>query len=136
MIMIGMFVFFIGFNGVYGIDMQQIIQVYFVQINKIGGINGCKLDLVVFDDGYEMECMVVNIKMLFKEKNSFVLFVYYGFSFIIEVMNSIFGLVKVLLIGIIFGVNMLCELIVINLNLCYMFNVCVSYVDEIDVIVN
>jgi hypothetical protein len=52
-ITLGMSSPFSGPNSAYGLEMRQTIEAYFDQINKAGGINGRKLELVASDDGYE-----------------------------------------------------------------------------------
>ena len=133
---IGMSAPFSGPNGAYGIDMRQTIQAYFDQINKSGGINGRKLDLVALDDGYETERTVANTKTLLKEKNAFALLAYYGSSPTTEAMNTVFGPAKVPLVGTISGANTLREPLTTNANGRYMFNVRASYADETEAIVN
>ena len=135
-ITIGMSAPFSGPNGAYGLDMRQTIQSYFAQINKTGGINGRKLDLVALDDGYETERTVANTKTLLKENNAFALLAYYGSSPTTEAMNSVFGPAKAPLIGTISGTATLREPISANPNSRYMFNVRASYADETDAIVN
>lgn len=135
-ITIGMSAPFSGPNGAYGIDMRQTIQAYFDQINKSGGINGRKLDLVALDDGYETERTVANTKTLLKEKNAFALLAYYGSSPTTEAMNTVFGPAKVPLVGTISGANTLREPLNSNANGRYMFNVRASYADETEAIVN
>lgn len=135
-ITIGMSAPFSGPNGAYGIDMRQTIQAYFDQINKSGGINGRKLDLLALDDGYETERTVANTKTLLKEKNAFALLAYYGSSPTTEAMNTVFGPAKVPLVGTISGANTLREPLNSNANGRYMFNVRASYADETEAIVN
>ena len=125
-----------GPNGAYGQDMQQSIQAYFEQINKSGGVNGHRLNLVTLDDGYETERTVANTKALLKEKNAFALLSYYGSSPTTEAMNSVFGPAKVPLVGTISGAATLREPLATNPNGRYMFNVRASYADETEVIVN
>lgn len=135
-ITIGMSAPLSGPNGAYGLDMRQTIQSYFDQVNKSGGINGRKLDLVALDDGYETERTVANTKTLIKEKNAFALLAYYGSSPTTETMNTVFGPAKVPLIGTISGAGTLREPISTNPNSRYMFNVRASYADETEAIVN
>ncbi|MDP3539880.1 MAG: ABC transporter substrate-binding protein [Azonexus sp.] len=135
-ITIGMSAPLSGPNGAYGLDMRQTIQSYFDQINKAGGINGRKLDLVAMDDGYETERTVANTRTLIKEKNAFALLAYYGSSPTTETMNTVFGPAKVPLVGTISGAGTLREPISTNPNSRYMFNVRASYADETEAIVN
>jgi len=124
-----------GPNGAYGVEMRQTIQAYFSQINRTGGINGRKLNLVALDDGYETERTVANTKTLIKENNAFALLSYYGSSPTTEAMNTVFGPARVPLVGTISGANTLREPTSANPNARYMFNVRASYADEAEVIV-
>ena len=135
-ITLGMSSPFSGPNGIYGLEMRQTIQAYFDQINKAGGINGRKLDLVAIDDGYETERSVANTKTLIDEKKAFALLAYYGSSPTTETMNTVFGPAKVPLVGTISGAGSLREAISTNPNARYMFNVRASYADETEAIVN
>lgn len=125
-----------GPNGAYGLEMRQIIQAYFEQINKSGGINGRKLDLIALDDGYETERTLANTKTLVGEKNAFALLAFYGSSPTTEAMNKVFGPAKVPLVGTISGAGSLREPPSSNPNNRYMFNVRASYADETEAIVN
>lgn len=135
-ITIGMSAPFSGPNAAYGLDMRQTIQNYFEQLNKNGGVNGRKLELIALDDGYETERTVANTKTLLKEKNAFALLSYYGSSPTTEAMNTVFGPAKVPLVGTISGAATLREPISGNPNARYMFNVRASYADETETIVN
>lgn len=135
-ITLGMSAPFSGPNGAYGLDMRQTIEAYFDQINKSGGVNGRKLELVALDDGYETERTVANTKTLIKDKNAFALLAYYGSSPTTETMNTVFGPARVPLVGTISGAATLREPIGTNPNSRYMFNVRASYADEAEVIVN
>ena len=129
-VIIGMSAPFTGPNAAYGLDMRQTIQAYFAQLNKSGGINGRKLELVALDDGYETERTVANTKTLLGEKNAFALLSYFGSSPTTEAMNQVFGPARVPLIGTISGANSLREPLGSNPNGRYMFNVRASYADE------
>lgn len=135
-ITLGMSSPFSGPNGIYGQEMRQTIQVYFEHINKLGGVNGRKLELVALDDGYETERSVANTKTLLEEKRVFALLAYYGSSPTTETMNTVFGPAKVPLVGTISGAGSLRESISTNPNARYMFNVRASYADETEAIVN
>lgn len=135
-ITIGMSAPFSGPNGAYGEDMRQTIQSYFEQLNKSGGINGRKLQLVALDDGYETERTVANTRTLITEKNAFALLAFYGSSPTTEAMNTVFGPAKVPLVGTISGAGTLREPIPANANSRYMFHVRASYADETEAIVN
>lgn len=123
-----------GPNGAYGVEMRQVIEAYFAQLNKSGGVNGRKLELVALDDGYETEKTVANTKALLNEKSAFALLAYYGSSPTTEAMNTVFGPAKVPLVGTISGAGTLRD--PANNNTRYMFNVRASYADETEVIVN
>lgn len=135
-ITIGMSAPLSGPNAAYGLDMRQTIQNYFDQLNKNGGVNGRKLELVALDDGYETDRTVANTKTLLKEKNAFALLSYYGSSPTTEAMNTVFGPARVPLVGTISGAATLREPVSANPNSRYMFNVRASYADETDTIVN
>lgn len=135
-ITLGMTSPFSGTNGVYGTDMRQVIQAYFDQVNKSGGVNGRKINLVALDDGYETDRAVANTKTLINEKNVFALLASYGSSPTTEAMNTVFGPAKVPLVGTISGAGTLREPISQNPNGRYMFNVRASYADETEAIVN
>jgi branched-chain amino acid transport system substrate-binding protein len=135
-ITLGMSSPFTGPNGAYGVDMRQVIQTYFDQVNKAGGVSGRKLDLVALDDGYETERTVANTKTLIGEKRVFALLAFYGSSPTTEAMNTVFGPGKVPLVGTISGAGTLREPIAKNPNGHYMFNVRASYADETEAIVN
>ena len=135
-ITLGMTSPFTGTNGVYGTDMRQVIQTYFDQVNKAGGVNGRKINLVALDDGYETDRAVANTKSLIDEKNVFALLASYGSSPTTEAMNKVFGPAKVPLVGTISGAGSLREPISQNPNSRYMFNVRASYADETEAIVN
>lgn len=127
---------FSGPNGAYGIDMRTVIQAYFEQVNKGGGINGRKIELVALDDGYETDRTVANTKTLINDKNVFSLLSFYGSSPTTEAMNKVFGPAKVPLVGTISGAGTLREPLSQNPNGRYMFHVRASYADETEAIVN
>jgi branched-chain amino acid transport system substrate-binding protein len=133
---IGMSSPFSGPNGAYGQDMKEVITAYFDQINKAGGINGRKLDLVALDDGYETERTVANSKKLIEESKAFALLQYYGSSPTTQAMNDVFGPAKVPLVGTISGAGTLRQAPKDNPNNRYMFNIRASYADETEAIVN
>jgi ABC-type branched-subunit amino acid transport system substrate-binding protein len=135
-ITLGMSAPFSGPNGAYGLDMRQTIQAYFEQLNKAGGINGRKLELVALDDGYETERTLANTQTLLKEKNAFALLAYYGSTPTTEAMNKVFGPAKVPLVGTISGASSLRDPLSANPNARFMFNVRASYADETEAIVN
>jgi len=125
-----------GPNGAYGQDMKDVISAYFDQINKNGGINGRKLELVALDDGYETDRTVANSKKLIEESKVFALLQYYGSSPTTQAMNDVFGPAKVPLVGTISGAGTIRQSPKENPNNRYMFNVRASYADETEAIVN
>lgn len=135
-ITLGMSAPFSGPNGAYGLDMRKTIEAYFEQVNKSGGVNGRKLELVALDDGYETERTVANTRTLIKDKNAFALLSFYGSSPTTEAMNTVFGPARVPLVGTISGAGTLREPIASNPNSRYMFNVRASYADETEAIVS
>ena len=135
-ITLGMSSPFTGPNGVYGVNMRQVIQTYFAQVNKGGGVNGRKIDLVALDDGYETDRTVANTKTLIGDKRVFALLAFYGSSPTTEAMNTVFGPARVPLVGTISGAGTLREPIAKNPNGNYMFNVRASYADETEAIIN
>lgn len=135
-ITLGMSAPFSGPNAAYGEDMRQTIAAYFGQLNKSGGINGRKLELVALDDGYETERTVANTRALINDKNVFALLSFYGSTPTTEAMNTVFGPAKVPLVGTISGADTLREPISSNPNSRFMFHVRASYADETEAIVN
>ncbi len=135
-ITLGMTSPFSGPNGAYGNEMRQVIQAYFDQVNKSGGVNGRKINLVALDDGYETDRAVANTRILISEKNAFALLASYGSSPTTEAMNKVFGPSRVPLVGTISGAGSLREPISQNPGSRYMFNVRASYADETEAIVN
>ena len=135
-ITLGMTSPFSGPNGAYGNDMRQVIEAYFDQVNKSGGVNGRKINLVALDDGYETDRAVANTRIPISEKNAFALLASYGSSPTTEAMNKVFGPSRVPLVGTISGAGSLREPISQNPGSRYMFNVRASYADETEAIVN
>ncbi|MFV0370945.1 MAG: ABC transporter substrate-binding protein [Azonexus sp.] len=125
-----------GPNGAYGMEMQQTIQAYFSQINKAGGVNGRKLELVALDDGYETERAVANTQNLIKDKQAFALLSFFGSSPTEATMNTVFGPAGVPLVGTISGAPALRQPIASNPNSRFMFHIRASYNDETEAIVN
>jgi ABC-type branched-subunit amino acid transport system substrate-binding protein len=135
-ITLGMSSPFTGPNGLYGMQMREAMTAYFDQINKGGGINGRKIELITIDDGYETDRTLANTKTLIQEKKVFALMGYYGSTPTTEAMNKVFGPAKVPLVGTISGAGTLREPISANPNSRYMFNIRASYADEAEAIVN
>ncbi len=135
-ITLGMTSPFSGPNGAYGNEMRRVIEAYFEQVNKSGGVNGRKINLVALDDGYETDRAVANTRILINEKNAFALLASYGSSPTTESMNKVFGPSRVPLVGTISGAGSLREPISQNPGSRYMFNVRASYADETEAIVS
>lgn len=135
-ITLGMSAPFTGPNGLYGMQMREAITAHFDQLNKSGGINGRKLELITIDDGYETDRTLANTKTLIQDKQVFALMGYYGSTPTTEAMNKVFGPAKVPLIGTISGAGTLREPPSANPNSRYMFNIRASYADEAEAIVN
>jgi branched-chain amino acid transport system substrate-binding protein len=123
-----------GPNGAYGQEMKTVIEAYFAQINKNGGINGRRLNLVALDDGYETERTVANARSLVND--AFALLAFYGSSPTTQAMNDVFGPAKVPLVGTISGADSLRLPTSTNPNTRYMFNIRASYANETDIIVS
>lgn len=98
-ITLGMSSPFSGPNGAYGTEMREVIERYFDQVNKGGGVNGRKLALAALDDGYETDRTVANTKALIDDKKVFSLLAFYGSSPTTEAMNKVFGPARVPLVG-------------------------------------
>jgi ABC-type branched-subunit amino acid transport system substrate-binding protein len=135
-ITLGMSSPFTGPNGVYGMQMREAITTYFDQINKAGGVNGRKIELITLDDGYETDRTVANTKALIQDRKVFALMGYYGSTPTTEAMNKVFGPAKVPLVGTISGAGSLREPPSTNPNSRYMFNIRASYADEAEAIVD
>ena len=135
-ITLGMSAPFTGPNGLYGMQMREVMLAHFDQLNKSGGVNGRKVELVTIDDGYETERTLANTKTLIQDKQVFALMGYYGSTPTTEAMNKVFGPAKVPLVGTISGAGTLREPPASNPNSRYMFNIRASYADEAEAIVN
>lgn len=129
-ITLGMSSPFSGPNGAYGLDMKEAVEAHFAEVNAAGGINGRKLKLVSYDDGYETERSVANTKTLIEKDRVFALIAFYGSSPTTAAMK-VFSGAKVPLVGTISGANTLRD--PVNR---YMFNLRASYADETEAIVN
>ena len=106
-ISIGMSAPFSGTNGAYGVDMRDTIAAYLDQVNRSGGVNGRRIELIAVDDGYETERTVANTTALINEKKVFALVGFYGSTPTTEAMNTVFGPARVPLIGTISGAGSL-----------------------------
>lgn len=61
-----------------GLKLKKGSQVYFDKINSLGGINGRKIELISYDDGYEPENTVRNTRLFIEKEQVFALFGYVG----------------------------------------------------------
>ena len=133
---LGMSAPFSGPNGAYGEDMRQTIQAYFGQLNKAGGVNGRKIELIALDDGYETDRALANTKTLIKDKQAFALLGFFGTTPTEATMNTVFGPAGVPLVGTISGAPSLRQPISSNPHARFMFHIRASYNDETEAIVN
>lgn len=61
-----------------GTEMKAGAAAYFAKINKAGGINGRKIELISLDDQYEPEMVIKTTNKLINEEKVFTLFGYVG----------------------------------------------------------
>jgi len=61
-----------------GLELKTGAEAYFNKINDAGGVNGRKIKLISYDDGYEPEECIVNTRKLIDEDKAFILFGYVG----------------------------------------------------------
>src|SRR5262249_9772905 len=64
---------FEGPAAALGLGMREGILAAFKEANATGGVNGRRLELVSYDDGYEPEKAIANTKRLIEEKGVFAL---------------------------------------------------------------
>lgn len=67
-----------GPNKLLGTGMRDGALLYFNDLNAKGGINGKKIKLITYDDGYEPDRCLANTEKLINEDNVFLLFGYVG----------------------------------------------------------
>jgi ABC-type branched-subunit amino acid transport system substrate-binding protein len=67
-----------GPNKLLGTEMRDGALLYFKELNSKGGINGRKVRLITYDDGYEPDRCLANTKKLIEEDKVFLLFGYVG----------------------------------------------------------
>jgi len=133
-ITLGMSIPLTGPAGSHGQEIKNVIGSYFEQVNKGGGVNGRKLQLVALDDGYDATKAVANTKTLIETNKVFALIGYYGTSSIDDAMNKAFGPAAVPMIGGISGAMSLRQTPSTNPNNKFMFNLRASYADEAEAI--
>ena len=73
-IIIGMSAAFLGPSKNLGNDLYHGIMTYFDHVNKNGGVNGRKIELKTYDDGYNPIPALENTLKLMKEDNVVLLF--------------------------------------------------------------
>jgi branched-chain amino acid transport system substrate-binding protein len=128
-ILIGMSNALGGPASALGIGMKTGGSVYFNKINAGGGVNGRKIKLVSYDDGYEPGRAVANTKKLIEEDKVFALFGYVGTPTSSAVM-PIFSKAQVPYIAPFTGAEILRNPIS-----KYLFNVRASYFDETEAMI-
>lgn len=67
-----------GPNKLLGTGMRDGALLYFNDLNAKGGINGKKIKLITYDDGYEPDRCLANTEKLINDDNVFLLFGYVG----------------------------------------------------------
>ncbi len=133
---LGMSVPLSGPSAGHGKELQGVVAAYFDQVNKAGGVNGRKIELVALDDGYETERTLANTKALLETKKVFALVSYYGSTPTTEAMNQAFGPAGVPLVGTISGAQTLRQDPGASRHNRFMFNLRASYADEVEAIAN
>ncbi|TCV85913.1 ABC transporter substrate-binding protein [Sulfurirhabdus autotrophica] len=112
-----------------GTEMRDGANAYFESVNRKGGVNGRKIQLISMDDGYEPARTIANTKKLIDEEKVLALFGYVGTPTSKEAI-PIFTAAKVPFIGAFTGA----ELLRTPVN-HYIMNVRASYFDETEKIV-
>lgn len=72
-IKIGQSAVFSGVAQDFGVDYRAGIMLYFDRINKAGGVNGRRLEMVSYDDGYDPKRTAINTAKLIDEDKVFAL---------------------------------------------------------------
>lgn len=127
-IVIGQSAAFSGPASELGNDMRSGAKAYFDYINKLGGVNGRRIELVALDDGYEPERAAANTRTLIKD-GAFLLFGYVGTP-TSNASKPIFTEARVPFVGPFTGA----ESLRVPVNR-YIFNVRASYFAETDKII-
>ena len=128
-ILIGMSNALGGPASALGTGMKTGASVYFNKVNEAGGVDGRKIKLISYDDGYEPDKAVANTRRLIEEDKVFALFGYVGTPTSSAVM-PIFSKAQVPYIAPFSGA----EILRIPINK-YLFNVRASYFDETEAMV-
>ena len=129
-ILIGMSTALSGPAAALGTGMKTGASVYFDKINAKGGVQGRKIRLFAYDDGYEPDRAIANTRKLIEEDKVFALFGFVGTPTSTAVM-PIFSKASVPYIAPFTGAEILRN--PINKNL---FNVRASYFDETEAMVD
>lgn len=77
-IVLGMSAPFTGTSRSLGIELYRGSMAYFAEVNRLGGVNGRKIAVKAYDDGYQPEAAVKNTLKLMLEDKVFTLFDYVG----------------------------------------------------------
>ncbi len=77
-ILLGVSAAFSGPSRSLGIELYRGAMSYFSHINENGGVNGRRIELKVYDDGYQPDPCVENTLRLIREDQVFLLFGYVG----------------------------------------------------------
>jgi len=87
-IRVGQSAAFKGSSGALGAELWRGANAYFSHINETGGVNGMKIKVIPFDDGYEgMDAALNTIRLM--EMNIFSLFGYVGTPTIVKALPVI-----------------------------------------------
>lgn len=128
-IVIGQSAALAGPAGQLGTEMRRGALAYFDHVNAQGGVNGRRIELVSYDDGYEPSRTVPNTKKLIEQDKVFALFGYVGTPTSNAAM-PVFTEAQVPFFGAFTGAESLR-----NPHNRYIFNVRASYFDETEKIV-
>ena len=79
-IVLGMSTVLSGQSSTRGLESRQGSELYFRKINGKGGINGRKIELLVYDDGYEPKRAYENAIKLIENDKVFALYEFFGSS--------------------------------------------------------
>ena len=77
-IVLGVSAAFSGPSRGLGTELYRGAQAYFSYVNDTGGVNGRRIVLKLYDDGYQPDACVANTLRLMQEDNVFLLFGYVG----------------------------------------------------------
>jgi len=129
-IVIGESAAFSGPAQALGKAMREGALAYFNEVNRNGGVNGRRIELVSLDDGYEPDRAVANTRKLIDEQKVFALFGYVGTPTSYAVMPMVTE-AKIPFLGAFTGAERLRN--PVNR---YIFNIRASYFDETERLVD